>query len=90
MNSIEPKPPNSITFFAYLVSHIVLLMGKTILKSEREKRGWTQQQLGVLARVGASDVQRIETRRMIPYPTQAEKLAKVLGVRPDELQGEAR
>ena len=65
-------------------------MSKTILKTEREKRGWSQQQLGVLAGVGASDVQRIETRRMVPYPTQAEKLAKVLGVRPDELQAEAR
>lgn len=64
-------------------------MSKTILKSEREKRGWSQQQLGVLAGIGASDVQRIESRRMVPYPTQAERLAKILGLNPEDLQAEA-
>ncbi len=62
----------------------------TILKSERVKRGWSQQQLGVLAGVEASDVSRIETGRMRPYPSQAERLAKVMGVRAEELQAEAK
>jgi len=61
----------------------------TKLQSERIKRGWSQQQLGVLAGVGASDVSRIETRRMVPYPSQAEKLARVLGIAANDLQSEA-
>ncbi len=64
-------------------------MSKTILKSEREKRGLSQQKLGVLVDIGASDISRIETGRMKPYPSQAERLAKVLGVDPDDLQAEA-
>jgi len=58
----------------------------TKLKSERMRRGWSQQTLGFHAGVAASDVSRIENRRLIPYPCQAERLAKVLDLRPDELQ----
>jgi transcriptional regulator with XRE-family HTH domain len=55
-------------------------------KAERRKRGWSQQLEGVYANVSAADVSRIETGRMVPYPGQAERLARVLGLRPEELQ----
>lgn len=58
----------------------------TKLKYERERRKWNQQTLGFHASVAASDVSRIENRRMVPYDGQAERLAKVLGLKPEELQ----
>ena len=55
-------------------------------KSERLKRRWSQQDLGYRARVSASDISRIETGRMVPYPAQAERLGRILGLSPEELQ----
>jgi transcriptional regulator with XRE-family HTH domain len=55
------------------------------LRQERVRRGWSQQTLGYRARVGASEISRFEHGRAIPYPVQAKRLAKVLGLRPDEL-----
>ena len=56
------------------------------MKSERLRRRWSQQELAVFARVGVADVSRIETGRIRPYPSQAQKLAHVLGLKPEELQ----
>jgi ribosome-binding protein aMBF1 (putative translation factor) len=56
------------------------------MRAERMKRGWSQQCLGYLAKVGASDISRIETGQTKPYPVQAERIAKVLGLQPTELQ----
>jgi len=56
------------------------------LRFGRLERGLSQQQLGFFADVSASDVSRIETRRMGPYEGQAERLARVLGLQPQELQ----
>jgi integrase len=39
----------------------------TKLRAERERRGWSQQTLGYIAEIGASDVSRIEIRRLVPY-----------------------
>jgi transcriptional regulator with XRE-family HTH domain len=58
----------------------------TRMKIERVKRGWSQGRLSQVAEVAAGDVSRIETGRMRPYPTQAERLANVLGIPPEELQ----
>lgn len=55
------------------------------IKAERLKRNWRQTDLACFARMSTSDISRIESGRMIPYPTHAERLAKVLGIRPDEL-----
>jgi ribosome-binding protein aMBF1 (putative translation factor) len=33
-----------------------------------------------------ADVSRIETGRLTPYPSQAQKLGRVLGLKPEELQ----
>ena len=56
------------------------------LRQERVRRGWSQQTLGFHAGVGASEISRFEHGRAIPYQGQAERLAKVLHLRPDELQ----
>jgi transcriptional regulator with XRE-family HTH domain len=57
----------------------------TKLKAERLKRGWRQEDLGFHARMSGADISRIESGRMVPYPTQVERLCRVLGLQPDEL-----
>jgi ribosome-binding protein aMBF1 (putative translation factor) len=58
----------------------------TKLKKARIDRGWSQQVLGFHSSVAASDVSRIESGRLVPYPGQAERLANLVGLRPEELQ----
>jgi ribosome-binding protein aMBF1 (putative translation factor) len=58
----------------------------TKLKVERVRRDLSQQELGEIAQMTAADISRIETCRMVPYRTQAQKLARVLGLREEELQ----
>ena len=55
------------------------------MKAERLRRKWTQTKLGARAEVSASDVSRIESGRFIPYPGQARRLARALGLALDEL-----
>jgi len=55
------------------------------MKVERLKLRWTQQDLGYHARVPASDVSRIESRRMRPYPRHAARLAQALKLTQEEL-----
>lgn len=62
--------------------------GQTTLRRirvERRRRNWRLEDLAHFARVSAADISRIETGRMIPYPTHAKRLAEVLGIEPDEL-----
>ena len=58
----------------------------TKMKVRRQELKLSQQAVGYLSNVSAADVCRIENRRMIPYPTQAEKLGRVLKLSPAELQ----
>ena len=58
----------------------------TKMRAERRRRGWNQQTLGYHANVSMADISRIENARLIPYPAQAERLAKVLELQPEELQ----
>ena len=55
------------------------------IRLERLKRHWRLEDLAHFARVSAADISRIETGRMIPYPTHAKRLAEVLGIEPEEL-----
>ena len=55
------------------------------MKVERLRRGWSQQDLGYHARVQATDISRIERGRLIPYDSQADRLAKALGITPAQL-----
>ncbi|MEW6229967.1 MAG: helix-turn-helix domain-containing protein [Bacillota bacterium] len=50
------------------------------MKAERIRRGWSQQRLAVEAGVGYADICRIECGWLRPYPGQAEKIARVLGI----------
>ena len=55
------------------------------IKLERLKRGWRQEDLGYHTRMSGADISRIESGHMVPYPTQTERLCRVLGLQPDEL-----
>ena len=63
-----------------------MLLRQTKMRLARLEKGWSQQELGFKAKVSASDVSRIETGRMIPYPAQARRLARVLDLDVEELQ----
>ena len=65
-------------------------MAITRMKTRRLELKLTQQAVGYLARISSSDVSRIENCRMIPYSTQAEKIARVLKLDPAELQKPVR
>ncbi len=58
----------------------------TRMKAERLRRHWTQTDLAYHARMSPSDISRIENGRLIPYPGYAERLARALGLSPEELQ----
>lgn len=56
------------------------------MKCERVRRGWSQQTLALRSAVGIAEISRIESGRQRPYPNQAEKIARALGVRSEDLQ----
>lgn len=60
------------------------------IKARRLQRGWNQQTLAQRAKMQAADVSRIENSRLIPYAGQAKKLARALGLQPDELLDNVR
>ena len=55
------------------------------IRQERLRRKWRLEDLAHYAQVSAADVCRIETGRMVPYPSHAERLAAALGLKPEEL-----
>jgi transcriptional regulator with XRE-family HTH domain len=55
------------------------------LKTLRERRGMTQEQLAKKSGVGRSHLARLETGRQDPTLSTLEKLAKALGVKPGRL-----
>jgi XRE family transcriptional regulator, regulator of sulfur utilization len=55
------------------------------IRTERQRRGWSQTVLGARAGMATSEVSRIETGRLRPYPNQLRRLAKALDVPADEL-----
>ena len=58
----------------------------TRLQEERLRRGMSQTTLAAAAKkLSASDISRFERGYGIPYPSQAERLAQVLGIKPSEL-----
>jgi transcriptional regulator with XRE-family HTH domain len=56
------------------------------LTVERKRRGWTQAQLGRLARVHPNTISLVESERFIPGAGQLERLGAALGVRPADAQ----
>ncbi len=57
----------------------------TRLKKERQRRGWTQTVLAYKAGMTPAEISRYETGRMLPYREHARRLAKVLGLKPEQL-----
>ena len=55
------------------------------LAAHRRRRGLTQRQLGKLAGVAHTTVQKLESLRRGAYPQTMQKLATALGVSPEEL-----
>jgi transcriptional regulator with XRE-family HTH domain len=55
------------------------------LAEHRRRRGLTQRQLGKLAGVAHTTVQRLESLSRGAYPQTMQKLATALGVAPEEL-----
>jgi transcriptional regulator with XRE-family HTH domain len=55
------------------------------LAAHRRRRGLTQRQLGELAGVAHTTVQRLESLKRGAYPQTMQKLATALGVAPEEL-----
>ena len=55
------------------------------LAEHRRRRGLTQRQLGELAGVAHTTVQRLESLSRGAYPQTLRKLATALGVAPEEL-----
>ena len=57
------------------------------LAAHRRRRGLTQRQLGELAGVAHTTVQRLESLERGAYPQTVRKLAVALGVEPEALIG---
>ena len=57
------------------------------LAAHRRRRGLTQRQLGELAGVAHTTVQRLESLSRGAYPQTLRKLATALGVEPADLLG---
>ncbi len=57
------------------------------LAAHRRRRGLTQRQLGELAGVAHTTVQRLESLNRGAYPQTVRKLATALGVEPVDLVG---
>jgi transcriptional regulator with XRE-family HTH domain len=55
------------------------------LAAHRRRRGLTQRQLGELAGVAHTTVQRLESLKRGAYPQSVRKLAAALGIAPEEL-----
>jgi transcriptional regulator with XRE-family HTH domain len=55
------------------------------LAAHRRKKGLTQRQLGELAGVAHTTVQRLESLKRGAYPQTLRKLASALGAAPEEL-----
>jgi transcriptional regulator with XRE-family HTH domain len=61
---------------------------RTVLRELREKRGWTQAELGAAAGYGQNYVSPIETGRQTPRINVLIDLVQALGVRPDRYMRE--
>ena len=63
-----------------------------IMKVMRQERGWSQSELARRAGLNQSTLNQIESRRLLPYPSQIQKLAQALDWKgdPQELLQEAQ
>ena len=57
----------------------------TKVQELRERLGWSKSELARRAEVTPSTISTLEAGRWIPYAVQVEKIARALGVKPEEL-----
>jgi len=57
----------------------------TKMQQRRDAKAWSQTKLAYMAKVAQSDISAIENGWRKPYPGQAKRLSKLLGLTPDEL-----
>jgi transcriptional regulator with XRE-family HTH domain len=60
------------------------------IKQERQRKGWTQTDLSYHSRVSASEISKIENGRLKPSLGQIERIARALGVRPEQISKSER
>lgn len=64
-------------------------MPMTKAEAARAAKKWSQTKLAYMAGMAQSDISAIENGWRKPYPSQAKRLAKLLGVKADELTQDA-
>ncbi len=72
----KKKPQTKIEFKEELVENF-----NQIIRIEREKRGWSQEQLAKKIQEKESIIKKIENAEITPEPETIEKLEKLFGVR---------
>ncbi len=72
----RPKPKAKIEFAEELVEDYHL-----IIKKEREKRGWSQEQLAKKIQEKESLIRKIENAEIVPEPEVVEKLERLFNIR---------
>lgn len=60
------------------------------IRAERLRQGLRQLDLAYRANVPLSELSRIETGQARPYPAYADRLAAILGLRPEQLTEEVQ
>jgi ribosome-binding protein aMBF1 (putative translation factor) len=57
----------------------------TKMQQARDAKKWSQTKIAYMAGMAQSDVSAMENGWRKPYPGQAKRLAKLLGLKPEEL-----
>ncbi len=58
------------------------------IRDYRQQRGWTQTDLSYHSRVSASEISKIESGRLKPSLGQIERIARALGVKPEQIDAQ--
>ncbi len=72
----KKKPQNKIEFTEELVDNYHM-----IVRKEREKRGWSQEQLAKKIQEKESLIRKIENAEIVPEPEVIEKLEKLFNIK---------
>lgn len=56
-----------------------------LITIERQRRGWSKSELARRSGVGLTEISRLESGKIYPYPGWKRRLAEALGCDPDTL-----
>ncbi len=62
--------------------------GISKIRKERLKKGWRIEDLACFSRVGYAEISKYERCVLSPHPGHRQRIAAVLGLKPEELQEE--